>query len=371
MKKYLKYIPMAVLALAAASCADTDGNGEGEFTWEGSQNPENTSFRNPVWEPSLAGGTLFKAASNFVAISQETQWAKGVDYACPSLQAADMMSWSSNQQAFSYTVVTDEIDESTGEPVVSQGTYPEWVTGRITNVSADFARTINGANYWMIYSSEADNAFGAATAPSGMGPYRDLGSFLTAEDLGATTLRYPHFSVLASVNYYLGYTTESGSYIQALNLRRGQKPTLKGSANKVAPATFYNICIFRVSNTDYYLLGTVDTGSGSEIRYARSSKATGPFVDRSGVEITDGASMGELLVESGTAYTAPCNPMRMLQNEEGLCYLSYNATKIGSEVMPSGFKRQPMFINPVAMDDEGWFTSVIVPEEGWTKPRFQ
>lgn len=356
MKKYIKYMAVSALALAIlplAGCADTDGDGEGEFVWEGSQNPENTSYRNPVWEPSMAGGTIFKAASNFVGISQETEWAAGVPYACPSLQSADIMKWSSNQRAFSYPEKTGNVDEETGEPIFTEGTIPSWLTGKITNVSADFAKTIAGANYWMIYTSDADNAFGAATAPAGMGPYTDLGAFLTADELGATTLRYPHLSVLASVNYYLGYTTDSGSYIQQLNLRRGQKPTKKGTASKVASADFANICIFRVSNTEYYLFGTVSTGSGSEIRYGRSTKATGPFVDKNGTELTDGASMGELLVEGGTEYTAPCNPMRMFASENGYYYLAYNATAIGRETMPSGYDRKPLFINPVQMDEDG------------------
>lgn len=370
MKTYFKYIALPLLAFGLAACADTDGDGEGEFTWEGSQNPENTSYRNPVWEPSNAGGTVFKAASNFVAISQETQWAKGLDYACPSLQSANMMTWSSNQQAFTYPVATGAVDEETGEPIVTPGSYPKWITGKITQVSADFAKTIAGANYWMVYGSDDDNAFGAATAPAGMGPYTDLGKFLSAEDLGVQTLRYPHLSVFVT-NYYLGYTTEGGTYVQQLNLRRGNVPTLRGAAVKVAPADFYDICIYRVSNNDFYIFGTVATGSGSEIRYARSSKATGPFVDKNGVEITDGASKGELLVEGGTEFSAPCHPMRMLTSENGLAYLAYNATAIATPQMPSGFDRKPMFLNPIEMDEDGWFTTVVVPQTGWVSPRFQ
>lgn len=367
MKNYFKYIAMSALVVAMAACSDKDG--EGEFTWEGSQNPENTSYRNPVWEPSLAGGTVFKAASNYVGLSQETQWAAGLDYAVPAIQSANIMNWSSNQQAFSYPVVTDEIDEETGEVIITPGSYPDWLTGKITHVTADFAKTINGANYWMIYASEADNAFGAASSSSGMGPYTDLGKFMSAEDLGVETLRYPHFSVIASTNYYLGYTTENGSYIQQLNLRRGQAPAKRGSATQVSGPEFQNICIFRVSNTDFYLFGTVTTGSGSEIRYARATKITGPYVDKNGVALTDGSN-GELLVEGGTEYAAPCNPMHMFVSEAGLHYLAYNASAITKPTMPSGYDRKPLFINPVAIDEEGWFTEVIVPQTGWTSPRF-
>lgn len=371
MNKYIKYLTVPALALIFASCADTDGNGEGEFVWEGSENPENTSYRNPVWEPSLAGGTVLKCASNFAAVSQETQWAAGLDYACPSLQSSDLMSWSSNQTAFTYREVTDETDPETGEPIVT-GSYPEWITGRITNVTADFARTINGANYWMVYTTDTDNAFGAASASSGMGPYNDMGKFLDAATLGVTELKYPHLSVLQSVNYYLGYSTENGSYIQQLNLRRGQAPTLKGAATKVAGPGFKKICLFRSGNSEFYLLGTVTAADGTtEIRYGKASKVTGPYLDRKGEALTDGASDGELLVLGGEEFESPCNPMHVFESENGYCYLAYNATEIARKEMPSGFARKPLFINPVQLDEEGWFSSTIVPMKGWTTPKYQ
>ena len=371
MNKLLRYISssFALAALIAASgCSDS--NGEGEFEWTGSQNPENTSYRNPVWEPSLAGGTVFKSASSFNAISQETQWAVGLDYACPSLQAADLMSWSTNQQAFSYPVLG--IDEETGESIVTTpGSRPEWITGKIDCVSADFARTIAGANYWMIYSSEADNAFGAASAASGLGPYTDMGEFLSAETLGVTTLRNPHFSVIASTTYYLGYTTENGSYLQTLNIRKGNAPTLKGSPVQVSGPGFSDICIFRLDKDNFYLFGTVTNGTSTEIRYGRASKATGPFLDKNGVEITSGASDGELLVAAGSDYTNPQHPMHMFESENGYFYLAYNATDPNRSLMPSGYARKPLFISPVQLDDDGWFSSVITPAAGWTSPRYQ
>ena len=370
MKKYMKYLNSGICAvslLLLAACSDK--NGEGEFEWTGSQNPENTSYRNPVWEPSLAGGTVFKAASNFNAISQETQWAAGLDYACPSLQSSNLMTWSTNQQAFSYPV--EKTDSETGETIIEPGSRPDWISGKIDQVSADFARTIAGANYWMIYSCDADNSFGAATAPSGLGPYTDLGCFLTAEQLGVATLRYPHFSVIASTNYYLGYTTEDGSYLQALNLRKGTKPTLKGSNVKVSGADFTNICIFRLDKDHFYLFGTVANGNSTEIRYAQASSATGPYLDKNGTDLASGASNGELLVKDGDMYINPENPMRLFQSANKYFYLAYNATDAARKDMPSGYPRKPMFLDPLEMDEDGWFTTITAPNVGWTAPRFE
>lgn len=369
MNKYIKFLAIPAMALTLAACADTDGDGEGQFVWEGSENPEHSAYRNPVWEPSLAGGTVFKAASNYVGFSQETQWAAGFDYPVPAIQSADLMKWSTNQQAFTYT--TSKLDEEADTMIVTKGSYPEWVTGRITSVSADFCRTIAGANYWMIYASDEDNAFGAATAAAGPGPYTDLGQFISAETLGVTTLRHPSFAVVQQVNYYLGYTTEEGSYLQALTLRRGALPTLKGAPVKVSGTEFEDVIVYRSNAGKFYLFGTVTTGGKSEIRYGISTKVTGPFVDKNGAELTDGASLGELLVTDADLYVNPCNPMRMFESENGYFYLAYNATMAGNETMPSGFKRQPLFINPVETDDDGWFTTVLAPKVGWTAPRFE
>lgn len=350
MNKYITGLCLSAL-LMLTNCSSSDG--EGEFEWTGSENPENTSYRNPVWEPSLAGGTVFKSASSFNAISQETQWATGLDYPCPSLQAADMMSWSSNQQAF------------TAE------SRPSWITGKVDHVSADFARTLAGANYWMMYSSEADNAIGAASAPAALGPYTDLGGFLTADDLGVSTLRYPHFSVIASTTYYLCYTTETGSYLQQLTLRKGTLPTLKGAPVKLSDAGFYNVCIFRLDKDNFYLFGTVEENGHTEIRYGHSSKVTGPYLDKNGADITDGASNGTLLVTSGSVYADPCNPMHLFESENGYFYLAFNATDPSRALLPSGYARQPLFINPLEMDEDGWFKEVTAPEVGWTSPRYQ
>ena len=58
-----------------------------------------------------------------------------------------------------------EPDED-GNPTVVAGSRPQWITAPITKVSADFAKTVAGANYWMVYSTGKDNAIGAATASS-------------------------------------------------------------------------------------------------------------------------------------------------------------------------------------------------------------
>ena len=75
-----------------------EGDGIGSIEWGGSTNVEAVSYHNPVWEPSLEGGTLVVTSTNFVAIGGETQWAVGVDYCCPSIYSSTSMIWETNQQ---------------------------------------------------------------------------------------------------------------------------------------------------------------------------------------------------------------------------------------------------------------------------------
>jgi beta-xylosidase len=222
----------------------------------------------------------------------------------------------------------------------------------------------------MFYLSADDNAIGAASSSSGLGPYSDWGCVLKAEDLGKTTLTDPFFAVFASTSYYLCYTTDDGSYVQQLTIGRGKTPTLKGSATKLTDTNMTDIALYRKSSKELYLFATVKTATGTEVRYARASSITGPYLDRNGNSILDG-STGELLIQSSDEYNNPCNVMRGFESENGYFYIAYNATEIGRTLMPSGFARQPMFINPVAMDEDGWFTSVISPVSGWTSPRYE
>lgn len=68
---------LCTMQLGLTGCTDMDGDGIDNVEWGGSTNPESTSYRNPVWEPSLEGGTVIVTPNNFVAIGGETQWAVG------------------------------------------------------------------------------------------------------------------------------------------------------------------------------------------------------------------------------------------------------------------------------------------------------
>lgn len=345
------FAAVAVGVTLLCSCTDMDGDGIGTATWEGSVNPENTSFHNPVWEPSLDAGTIVRGAGGFTAVSTTTQWANGVTFYCPTLNSNNLTTWTSGNQAF----IEEEL--------------PAWAEGRINSITIDYARAITGATYWMFYTLEGQNTIGVATATTAAGPYVDKGEFLKAEDLGVTTLKDP-FLIVASTNYYLAYTTENGTYVQKLSLKR-TGATRSGQPTLIANAQMGDVGIVRVSATQFYLIGTCKDGNATSLRYGKAEKITGPYLDKNDADMAE-TSVGEPIVVGGTEIVNPENPMRGFLNSAGThIYLAYNATEAGKEQMQSGFARKPLFIAPLELDEEGWFKQVVTAQKGWTQPLFQ
>lgn len=353
----------ALVPSALVSCTDMAGDGIDSIEWNGSQNPQNTSFRNPVWEPSLEAGAVYKGASLYVAVSSETQWSKGLNLCCPTITSSDFMNWTySSQAAFTY-------GSTLADGTTVLGSRPSWTQARLVSISADFAKTVSGTPYWMVYEAEGENAIGAAYSAGQQGPYTDAGQLLSAAEVGATTLTQPSISVFG-VRTYLLYSTEKGSFVQELTLKKSTLPKLKGTPVQVAGPEFKDVTLTRTDNSNYYLVGTVKNGERTEIRYAHGEKAVGPFSDKNGNAITSSGT-GELLVQGNDSNINPENFSRMFENADGIWFIAYNATTVGKETMQSGYARRPLFITPLTMGNDGWFESVASPTTGWTTPKFK
>lgn len=357
MKTIIKFIAAAFCVGALApmgmtSCTDMGGDGIDSVLWQGSQNPENNNFRNPVFEPSLEGGTVVKGASMYVALSATTQWSTGLTNICPALTSTNLMAWQRANDGFT-----------------AEGN-PTWGEGRVNSLSADYARAVTGATYWMFYTLEGGNSIGSASATTAQGPYTDRGEFLTPADVNATKLADPFFFVV-STSYYLCYTADDGVYIVKMKLNKNSGASLNGTPTKIAAAGMSDVAIFRKSSSEIYLLATVSNGSGTEIRYGKASDIMGPYVDKSGSSMADG-SKGELLIESGTTMQNPGNPMRVfLNSEQTHAFVAYNATEAGNGQMKSGYARRPMMVSPVELTEDGWFKTSVKAEKGWATPKFE
>lgn len=357
MKNIIKYIAAvacmgALVPAGMTSCTDMGGDGVDSVIWNGSQNPDNTSFHNPVIEPSVEAGTVVKGASTFVAISSTTQWAKGLTNYCPTLSSTNLMNWTVANDAFEKTAI------------------PSWNDSRVNSLSVDYARAITGATYWMFYTLEGANSIGVATATTAQGPYTDRGEFITAAAISSQKISDPFFFVV-STKYYLCYTTDDGCYLQPVKLNKNTGASLNGARIKLTDAQFSDIAIIRKDANTYYLAGTVNAGGVKEIHYAKSSEATGPFLDKNGNDLANG-SAGELLVKAGNGFVNPENPMRGFVNSDAShLFIAFNATESGKDLMKSGFARRPLFVAPVEIDADGWLKAAVSAEKGWSTPRYE
>lgn len=351
--------------MAFTSCTDMGGDGIGETIWEGSTNPENTQFRNPVWEPSLEAGSIVRGSSMYAAISATTQWAPGLTFYCPALASNNLVEWSrANSDAFD--LATTPIWQAFGEEETEAEAEYRKTAPRVNSLSVDFAKTIANANYWLFYTLEGQNGIGAAQAASTpQGPYADQGQITLKTT--TQTVKDPFF-IVVSTNFYLCYSTEEGVYIQKMTLKRNATPTCSGSPTLIAGPEFTDVAIYRNSASDVYLFGTVN----GEIRYARAANITGPYLDKAGNDLTAGSN-GELLIAKNAEYSAVENPMRAFINPDAPThmFLFYNAVEAKTPTMQSGYARKPVFVQPMEMTEDGWFNQTYSPKKGWTAPRYE
>lgn len=375
------------MQLGLTGCTDMDGDGIDNVEWGGSTNPESTSYRNPVWEPSLEGGTVIVTPNNFVAIGGETQWAVGVDYCCPTILSTNMMQWTTNQQvAFSAanrpawitgrinSLSADLITETTKVTITTTTTETDEETGQETTTTTSKEEDRSASRYFMVYSTDKDNAIGVASSAAAQGPYVDHGCLLKASDLGVGTLADPFIVAYGNNDIYIGYTTDNGSYVRkiefpftvdatsyAMTINTSGLPVL-GDATKVSSASFSNIALFRDADGNYMIFGDVDGG----VNYAVASAPTGPYTAGSGSLLS---SNGDTFIEGGNGYENPCNVMRIIPSSNGNCYVAFNATLTETPAMPSGYAREPMMVNPFKISG-GKVSAAIKVNSGWTSPRF-
>lgn len=341
---------ICVLAPTAFSCTDVSGNGMDSITWQGSSVAQETKYHNPIWEPDLEYGTVFKTSTSYIAMAGETQWVSGLTYNVSVISSTNLMDWTFNSlEAF------DSI--------------PTWTSGRLHDITVAWAKTIPSTSYWAFYQMGDGQNIGSAYATTAAGPYTDCGEFINASALGCTTLKHPFF-IVNGTTFYLFYTTENGTYCQQLTLKKASAPTLKGSPVLVAGSDFGDVACYRESSSSYYLFGTVKNDSNTEIHYARCSTINGIYTGKDGTGLLSGQGTGTTLVIGNSTFINPENLCGAFPNSNGLIFVAFNATQADKPTMNSGYNRRPLFLYSVARNDNGWFTSTITPEKGWTTPRF-
>lgn len=368
MKKITGIFALTIFLLASVqtgfvSCTSgLDGDGVDSIYYPGPNLPENSNYRNPVWEPDFDLGTVFKGPSSYYGIPSETQWSAGITYCGSVLTSNNLMDWSFNKDRTAFPLTPDTVTLGSETTIYNR---PKWAEGRIHSMTAGFARTL--ASYWLFYQIGETPAIGVAYGTSPQGPYLDFGKLLDADHTNTTSIKDPFFIVVGT-RFYLFYSTEDGTYVQELTLRKKQMPAFRNAPVKVANANFRDVAVYS-NDGNFYIFGTVNNGDKTQINYARAEAVTGPYADKDGKNLLDGN--GALVIESGSQLINPENVCGIFADFYATSFILYNVTDASKPTLASGYNRRPLVMNKIAINEEGWIEGVVAPQSGWTAPKFR
>lgn len=335
-----------IMLVPVNSCTDIDGDGADSLDWKNSGLPEETSYRNPVWEPDLSNPSLFRGATQFYAFGDEKEWSEGLNFVVPVLRSGNLMSWSISNEAFA--------------------DRPIWAEGRVSSVSGLFSKTLG--TYYLAYII-GDAGIGLAYSRAPQGPYIDYGQLINPVDLGFTTCNEP-FLIQAGLKFYIFFKTESGVYGSEMTVVKNSVPVLKGSLFKIAGTGFSESIIVRKSADSYYFFGTYGTDGETSIRMARSNIITGPYLDQNGSSIVDGAGTELVTGDPESVYDSPSSIGGVFSDFEGKDWIVYQVTETNKPFLAAGGERHPMMLNRIDWNEGGWPEVVIMAMGGWQKPKY-
>ncbi len=335
---------MVLLAGSMLSCTDIQGDGIDTVIWEGSVLPEDSCYRNPVWEPDLSYPTVFSAAVGYFAFGTSNEWSPGLEYTAPVLSSNDLMNWRLRGEAFNEK--------------------PDWSDAKISRISAAFAKT-KGA-YYVFYQLDGD-IIGMSGSKAPQGPYVDFGQLISADDLGVASLSNPFFFPFGS-SAYLYYNDGTGMSGVQLTLEKDTIASIKGDPFKVAGAGISSMNMMKWGNY-YYLFAVAEDGDNSTVGVARSGSVDGPFLDKDGQSLLDGTGTPLLTGSAEEGYVAVNHVGGVFEDSNGELWILYQVTDVEKPELSSGTERHPLMLTKLKMDEDGWPTGTMNPLGGWNYPK--
>jgi arabinan endo-1,5-alpha-L-arabinosidase len=340
-------ILVSSLLISTVSCTDVEGDGADSLWWEGVTLPDESGYRNPIWEPDLSNPSVFRGATQFFAFGDEKEWAPGLNYVVPVIRSGNLMNWSLSGEAF-----------LAGKPT--------WAMGPVTSVSGIFAKTLG--TYYLAYTIE-DEGIGIAYSKTPQGPYSDYGKIIDPESIGVTYCRHPYF-IQAGLKFYMFFENTDGIYGLEMNVVKNSTPGIKGDIFKIAGADYTGTYIFRKESDAYYFFGTSGEGDAAGIKMALASDIKGPYLDREGNNILNG--FGTELVAGNVAanFIVPSHVGGIFTDYEDREWIIYQVTDTRTPALLTGAERHPIMLSRLDLDDQGWPVAVINAKGGWHQPKF-
>jgi len=345
MKKIFGIAVILSIIAGMISCTDVQGDGINTVIWEGSVVPEDSCYRNPVWEPDLSFPSVFQAAVGYYAFGVDNEWSPGLKYTAPVLSSNDLMTWRLRGEGFQ--------------------DKPDWAESGITGISAGFSRT--RGTYFLFYElGEAGIGMAASRAPQG--PFTDFGLFINADSVNLSVCTNPYFFAFGS-RAYLFFNGGDGIYGQEMDIFRDRLAVRKGNKFKITGSAVSNINIFRY-NTIYYLFASVKDGINSRITIGRAFDVTGPFLDKNGNNLLDSEGTMLLSGTSDNGFVAVNHVGGVFEDAKGYVWILYQATDINMPLLSSGTDRHPLMLSRIEFDDAFWPVGTYEAKGSWNYPKF-
>ncbi len=330
------WIWLLLLFQISQACASADPSPA-----PGNPNPDEEGLRytNPVFTPVLADPSVVAAEGYFYAYGTEDNWGNAGGYhLVPIIRSQDLVNW---------TFVSDALRLK-----------PNWKEAG--GIWAPDVTAVDG-EYYMYYSfstwGDPNPGIGLAIAESPTGPFTDHGKLFSSEEIGVANSIDP-FYIEEAGKKYLFWGSFRGIYAIALT-QDGKGVT--GEKIPIAYTHLEGAYVYKKENY-YYLFaseGSCCNGANStyRVRVGRATALLGPYVDKQGNQLTDGA-FGEVILQTNVedyGFAGPGHNAEIITDTEGTDWMLYHAIKKSNPYLENGTNRRSLMLDKLVWE-AGWPT---------------
>lgn len=343
MKKYIVILILAGITSCYYSCTDIQGDGIDTIVYNGSNVPEDSAYRNPVWNFDLSDASVFLSSGPYYSMGSEKGWAEGIQYVVPTLTSINLMDWSLISQAQAFLE------------------KPAWAEGNVTSVTGLFSKSLG--MYYLFYKLD-DAGLGVGDAKTPQGPYRDYGKFTDKDALGVSDIIDP-FVYASGSSFYLFFGVPSeGIYGVKLNVKKNTLPLLDGTPFKVAGPDYTGPYV-RKKGTKFQFVGT----HSGQIVMGLAANIEGPYLDNTGADLVQGNGTPLVAISEDFVGIGQCAGIQTDNQEND--WILYTAMESSIPALPTGETRYVLMLNRIIYDEIGWPSRPIEASIGYVYPRFK
>lgn len=251
---------------------------------------------------------------------------------------------------------------------------PSWGT-KNAGVWAPDVQYING-QYVMYYSlsvwDDPNPGIGIATAPHPAGPWEDKGKLFTSKEIGVNNSIDPMVFVNDDGKVYMVWGSFRGNYMIELssdglsfktNLEdaKANKILVAGcETNRPLDVATYEGAYIIKRNEYYYLFlsnGQCCSGAYSyNLRVSRSASITGPYVDKTGAEVT-AIDKGTTIITASSNFIA-VGHNSVIKDDAGDYWTLYHGYKKSFNketfVEETDYSKRVLLMDKLVFDEDGW-----------------